>query len=90
LTFEETWVEVESEDRLIVKTNPRHQSVHRYEFHRKGDAWVPDGVVTGHALEYARNHVDEPVLDRRLADGQLQLSDFSETVADRSAVHAVA
>jgi len=90
MTFEETWVSEHDEDRLVVLTNPRHQDVHRYEFQKRGEAWVPSGVVTGHALEYARDHVDQPVLNRRLGDGQLQLSDFSESVADRAEVIAVA
>ncbi|SNZ12370.1 hypothetical protein SAMN06269185_1662 [Natronoarchaeum philippinense] len=89
MTFEETWIAGSDEDRLIVKTNPRHQDVHLYEFHRRGEAWVPSGVVTGHVIEYARNNVEEPVLNRRLGDGQLQLSDFLESVESRSEVIAV-
>lgn len=88
--FERTWVEAVGEDRMIVKTEPHHQAVHEYWFDKRGDAWVPTGHVTGHVIEYARANVDEPVLDRRLGSGQLQLSDFSESVEDRAEMIAVA
>ncbi|WP_436930569.1 hypothetical protein [Halosimplex halobium] len=90
MTFERTWIEEVDEDRMIVKTEPHHQAVREYWFDRRGEAWAPSGHVTGHVIEYLRMNVDEPVLNRRLGDGQLQLHDFSVEVADRAEVIAVA
>lgn len=78
-------------DILIVKTAPRHSRVREYRFGWHDGAWAPrPGPPTGHAVEYARKQVDGAVLDRRLAEGQTRLSDFTESVDDRAKVHVVA
>jgi len=90
MTFERTGIRREGEEWAVIHTSPRHMADREYWMARHGDVWVPRGHISGHALEYARMELDEPVLNRRLGDGQLTLDDFGESVESRSEMIAVA
>lgn len=89
MKFERTWIEEPDVEWVIVKTDPQHSDRRDYWFRRWNGVLVLSGYCTGHALEYLKKNVDIPVVERKLDENQLRLTDFSNEVDDRTATCAV-
>ena len=82
MTYERTRVEVNGEE-AVVETYPRQfdDVPFEYAFRRGGDAWVlkqPQHQYTNHVLNYAREELDERVVEVCLPIAQTTLSEYTE------------
>ena len=82
MTYERTRVEVDGEE-AVVETYPRQfdNVPFEYAFRRGGDAWVlkqPRHQYTDHALDYAREELDERVVEVCLPIAQTTLGEYTE------------
>lgn len=83
MTYERTHLRVDGEV-AVVETYPRQfdDVPFEYAFHRGGDAWVlkqPRHQYTDHALNYAREELDERVVEVYLPVAQTTLGEYLES-----------